>query len=137
MQMNYQKVPFAKGAFSNLNVMVYRKHFVLMQALTYHDKKLGIVEVPIGFTTDFASIHPLRFTAPLMYAVLSGYGKRAATVHDYLYTVTNHNENRISRKDADKVFFRALRDEGVARWRAYLLYYGVRAFGVRYFNAYE
>lgn len=105
--------------------------------------------VPEGFVTDLASIQPLRFILPAMYALLSGYGDRAAVVHDYLYCRRGYifvgsgniagNEScgeyscspfvSVSRKRADQIFKQALRDEGVARWRAAIFYYGVRAFG--------
>lgn len=105
----------------------------LVAPLVYNDKQFGTIVVPANFVSDLASIYVLRFLAPLLYAVLSGYGDRAAVIHDYLYE--HHGlyggsvSVRLGRKAADQLFFRALRAEGVALWRAYLFYYGVRAFG--------
>lgn len=99
--------------------------------------------VPEGFVTDLASIQSLRFILPSMYALLSGYGDRAAVVHDYLYRRRGYIVDEpdrlvgdrssqvvtVSRKQADQIFKQALRDEGVARWRAAIFYFGVRVFG--------
>ncbi|MFP5338161.1 MAG: DUF1353 domain-containing protein [Gammaproteobacteria bacterium] len=43
-------------------------------------------------------------------------------LHDWLY-------RRALRKDADRVFLNALRSSGIARWRAYLMFAGVRIGG--------
>ncbi|MFK3971796.1 DUF1353 domain-containing protein [Pseudomonas sp. NPDC087358] len=76
--------------------------------------------MPAGFTTDFASIKVLHnaflFVVFVLFALVSGYGNYAATVHDWLYTTGG-----VSPKDADAVLYRALRAESVARWRAWLL----------------
>lgn len=97
----------------------------LLSEFTYCDKEEGDITVPAGFITDFASIGATKniLFFPL-YALLAGYGDHAATIHDYLY-----RKVLMSRKRADDVFYRALRDEGIARWRATVFYYGVRLFG--------
>lgn len=76
--------------------------------------------MPAGFTSDFASVPRL----PLTYALLGAYGHAAAVLHDWLYYSTT-----LSRADADRVFFNALRSSGIARWRARLMYAGVRIGG--------
>lgn len=93
--------------------------------------------VPAGFVTDFASI---PWWARW---VLSPTGKhnRAAVLHDYLYRIavgriestTDPAAVRddlpawLSRRDADRIFLRALRELGVPEWQARTMYLGVRA----------
>lgn len=79
-----------------------------------------MIEVPAGFTTDFASVP--RW--PLTFALLGQYGNAAAVLHDWLYS-----SGQLSREAADRVFLNALRSSGIARWRAYLMWAGVRIGG--------
>lgn len=78
------------------------------------------VDVPAGFTTDFAS------TPRLLHAVFPPRGpwNRAAIVHDYLY-----RETGCSRFLADAIFRDAMASLGVPAWRRVLMYYAVRLFG--------
>lgn len=102
-----------------------RKH-VLLSELVWEDGDTSAT-VPAGFVTDFASIKALHnaFLFPL-YALVSGYGNYAATLHDWLYVT-----GQVGRKEADAVLYRALRSEGVARWRAWIFWAGVRLGGSR------
>lgn len=101
-----------------------RKH-VLLADLIWDEGDGRTIVVPSGFATDFASIKALHnaFLFPL-YALVSGYGNYAATLHDWLYTT-----GQVDRKEADAVLYRALRSEGVARWRAWIFWAGVRIGG--------
>lgn len=129
----------------------------LLSAFLYWDACCGEVVVPVDFETDFASVQPLRtmavallalsllvgwFLPPLgallgtvgfgvlaLYASVVGYGNAAAAIHDRLYFTAE-----LSRKAADRVFFNALRSSGVARWRAWLMYTGVRLGGYWRYN---
>lgn len=51
---------------------------------------------------------------------------RAAILHDHLYEV-----GQFTRAQCDAVFYRALRGDGVARWRCLIFYLGVRIGGAR------
>ncbi|MEG0062996.1 MAG: DUF1353 domain-containing protein [Pseudomonas sp.] len=102
----------------------------LMEAdLVFIDPVHGRLVVPRLFETDLASINALRYIAPMLYALLVGYGNASCALHDYLY-----REGRLSRKESDDVLYRALRGEGVAKWRAGLFWAGVRVFGGRFYN---
>jgi hypothetical protein len=79
-----------------------------------------IVSVPHGFVTDFASV-PRFFWRVL--PPTGEYGK-AAVVHDWLYRT-----HLTSREEADRVFLEAMRDLGVAEWKARTMYRAVRLFG--------
>lgn len=103
---------------------------VLLADLNYFDDELGPIRVPSGFTTDFASIKALHnIFLFVLYALVAGYGNYAATVHDWLYTDQKH-----LRRVCDDVLYRALRAEGVATWRAWLFWVGVRLGGGRQYR---
>lgn len=89
------------------------------------DLKYGELTVPRGFITNYASIKVLHniLLFPL-YALVSGYGNYASTLHDYLYKIKLYD-----RKTCDLIFYKALRDEGVAKWRAAIMWAGVRIGG--------
>lgn len=97
----------------------------LLDKLVFEDSDKGIITVPSGYSTDFASIKVMHNIVLFpLFALLSGYGNYAATVHDYLY------ETRMfDRKTCDDVFYRALRAEGIAKWRAWIFWAGVRLGG--------
>lgn len=127
----------------------------LQGGFMYQDPQHGTVQVPMGFETDFASVKPIRtiawsllamslvigWFAPeagamigsmgygslALYASVVGYGDAAATIHDWLYSVGS--AGRMDRKAADQVFRNALCSSGVARWRAWLMWAGVRLGG--------
>ncbi|MBU0809603.1 MAG: DUF1353 domain-containing protein [Gammaproteobacteria bacterium] len=132
----------------------------LLTEFMYHVPDGRSVLVPAGFETDFASVRPLRniavgllvlslvlgwflpvlgalvgtagYGALALYSSVVGYGHSAATIHDYLYAT-----GELSRKLSDQVFYNALRTCGVARWRAWLMYAGVRLGGYWRYNAKE
>lgn len=90
----------------------------------------GTFTVPAGFATDFASIRVLHNAFLfVLFALVSGYGNYSATVHDWLYA-----NGQVSRKEADAILYRALRAEGVARWRSWLLWAGVRLGGAKHYT---
>lgn len=101
-----------------------RTTFRLIDQLVFETREC-VITVPVGYVTNFASLESLHniLLFPL-YALLSGYGNYASTIHDYLYS-----EGCYSRKECDDIFYDALRAEGLARWRAYLFWLGVRLGG--------
>ncbi len=101
-----------------------RKH-ILLGDLVLADDDEQVITVPVGFSSDFASIKVLHNAFQyVLFALVSGYGNSPAAVHDWLYTT-----GQMSRKRADAVLYRALRAEGIARWRAWLFWAGVRIGG--------
>lgn len=95
------------------------------------DDEHGRLLAEIGFETNFASLQVVHniLLFPI-YALVAGYGNYAATIHDKLYTT-----GQLSRKDADGVLYRALRAEGVAKWRAWLFWAGVRLGGAKHYTS--
>lgn len=79
--------------------------------------------VPKGFITDGASVP--RFLWRLLGPPMEADTIAAAIRHDYHY----EHPKMLSRADADDEFYWDLRGNGVATWRAYLYWLGVRAFG--------
>lgn len=103
----------------------------LLSDLVLSDDIEGPILVPAGFKTDFASISVLHNAFLFVFfALVAGYGNYSATVHDQLYT-----QAKLTRKACDQVLYRALRAEGVARWRAWLFYAGVRLGGSSHYGA--
>jgi len=79
------------------------------------------IVVPAGFKTDYASV-PRILGA---YLLVGGKGKRAAVIHDYLYS----GGLAVPRDVADRVFAEALLASGYEPWETGLMYAGVWAFG--------
>lgn len=131
--MTQKNENLSKGDFSEFIVRFDdRKSRTVYEDFSYLDERLGEITIPKGFTTDFASIGALK-TPKLhsLYALLVGYGDRAATIHDYMYATSTSGAKGVlvTRKEADEVFYRALRSEGIARWRAWMFLGGVRLGG--------
>ena len=78
------------------------------------------INVPAGFTTDFASV------PRLLWFFLPQWGKygNAAVIHDYLYYIQT-----TSRTEADRIFLETMLVLDVPRWKRYCLYTGVRIGG--------
>lgn len=99
------------------------KHELLTDLVLEDD--LGTFTAPAGFVTNFSSLQILHNVVLFaLFALVAGYGNLAATIHDQLYA-----DGRLPRRDCDAVFYRALRAEGVARWRAWIMWAGVRLGG--------
>lgn len=119
--------------------MIQDDEYELLRDFGYVDEVQGLILVPKGFKTNFASIEGLRVALFPIYAALANYGDRAATIHDYLYSgypivKADGSEFFPTRKEADDVFYRALRAEGIARWRAWMFWSGVRIGGEKYYS---
>jgi len=95
--------------------------FKLSEELRYRPKAGGLYVVPQGFPTDLASIPVLLwFFLPPFGNYLS-----AAVLHDWFC-----KQEWISRLDGDKLFLEAMLASNVKLWKAYVMYYGVRAYAV-------
>lgn len=102
-----------------------RKVWGLVEDFYYIDPELGIIKVPSGFESDFATVPRL----PIIFDMVGAYGHAASVLHDYLY-----DKALVSRKEADVVFYNALRSTGHARWRSWIMYLGVRLFGKQHYR---
>jgi len=119
---------------------VDRRTFQLNKTLGYLDSVHGLIEAQATFITNYASLDSLRnILLFIFYALLADYGDKSATIHDWLYSGYGIRKADGSiyyptRKEADQVLYRALRAEGVARWRAWMFYAGVRVGGNAHFS---
>jgi hypothetical protein len=94
------------------------------------DEEHGRLLAEIGFETNFASLQAVHNIVLFpIYALVAGYGNYAATIHDKLYTT-----GQVTRRQADAVLYRAIRAEGVAKWRAWLFWAGVRLGGASHYT---
>lgn len=93
----------------------------LLTPLVYHSDMLGeTVAVPFGFVTDFASVPRI----PIAHLLAANCGHEAAVLHDWAYTT-----HFITRAQADALFHEALLVGGEPKWRAWLMWAGVRIGG--------
>ena len=111
-----------------------KKGRVLHAPLVYQGAR-DRFKVAAGFSTDLASVPRLLWwlIPPL------GLYQRAAVIHDYLYREqpcvwmpldeTSSGHFPISRKDADGIFYRIMKEEGVWTPKAWIMWKAVSWFG--------
>lgn len=92
----------------------------LKNPLVYQSGIAGIITVPEGFETDFASVPRI----PIAYTLAGDTAHAAAVVHDFLYGTPS-----VPRATADAVFKEAMIVSGVPWWRRQLMWAAVRVFG--------
>lgn len=92
----------------------------LVEGLIY-EGNTETFNVPAGFKTDFASVPRVFWN---IIPPTSPKYSRAAVLHDWFYA--NHN---VSRKDADGLFRRIMRESGVGKLKRGIMWLAVRAFG--------
>lgn len=126
----------ASGVFSNFDTrQLERRLYGLLDDFSAIDPVLGKITALKYFTTNYASIDIFHnIWLFVFYALLADYGDKSATIHDWLYSGygIERADGSIyypTRKECDEVLYRLLRAEGVARWRAWMFYYGVRIGG--------
>lgn len=107
-----------------------RRVYRLLSPLEYKDDDGEIYTVETGYLTDYASYWLLHnIFLFVLFAIVAGYGNYAGAVHDKLYTAAI-----LPRKKCDQILYRALRAEGIARWRAWIFYAGVRVGAARHYG---
>lgn len=94
----------------------------LVYPLEFESVSLGrVIRVPVGFECDLGSVPRL----PLAYLFFGGVADQAAALHDWLYS----GRERVTRKQADTVFYEAMKATRTAAWRRYPMLWAVRLFG--------
>lgn len=78
-----------------------RKQWELTDWLIYESSTVGLIAVPPGYVTDFASVPRL----PIVYWIFGGIGDKEGVMHDFLYTIphTTGTGKVVDRATADKV----------------------------------
>ena len=102
---------------------IWNGSWELLKPFVYHvGSKFSrhLVKVPKGFITDFAS------TPWIFWQFIPKWGRygKAAIVHDLLYQT-----KETSRHMADLIFLEAMLVAGTPKWKARLMYWGVRIGG--------
>lgn len=105
-----------------------RDEWILDRLLAYDSDTAGLIEVPAGFKTDFASI-PRIFHRLLPQ---NGEYDAPAIIHDYLYAT-----GIFPKAKADLIFLEAMKALGVAWWKREAMYQAVNAFGWFAWNAHR
>lgn len=95
--------------------------FQTVNIFRYQSGIAGLITVPAGFYTDFASVPRWM---PVMYALLGDTAHEPAVIHDWLYYSAIE-----PRELADKVLLEAMEAWGMPAWRYYPIYWGVRTGG--------
>ena len=103
---------------------VGRARWRLLSALTYNSKLYGMIVVPAGFDTDFASVPRL----PLIYSLTGDTAHASAVIHDYLVR-GDFQVGLISWALAADVFLEAMKKEKVPAWRRNMMYLALRMAG--------
>jgi hypothetical protein len=90
--------------------------------ITYTDPRGRIWTVPEMFVTDGASIP--RVLWPLIGSPFTGPYRVPAVLHDAAYCCVG-----LTKEDADLMFYEAMLEKGLGRFRAWLMYSAVKLFG--------
>ena len=103
------------------------KYWEVLEEYSYETSR-GLVVVPKGFMTDYASV-PKIFRN-----IINTYGKhgRAAVVHDWLYS--SQCKIDVTRAEADKIFLEIMIEWNVKKYKRILMYVLVRMFGGSHFR---
>lgn len=105
-----------------MNVSIHKngRRYTLLDDMVF---SLDGIRVPQGFVTDFASV------PKVLWAVFppTGFYQRAALLHDFCYMMGP--KLALTRWDADAIFLRQMKRDGVG-WRTrYTMWAAVRLFG--------
>lgn len=100
----------------------------LTESLSYYVDDNYVIVIPKGFKTDFASI------PRIFWNIIAPIGKWTlpSVLHDYLYS--EGYRLGISRKQADKIFYQAMRKSFVAPITANIMWACVRLFARKHYN---
>ena len=119
----FARVDRVKLAFGQVVLPGDDRNWILGEPLVVDVGGGEIITVPVGFTTDGASI-PDAVERLTFWHPFEGPQRWAGIVHDWLYY-----EDGYDRKRADEIFRDVLRKEGASWLRTMAMYWAVRAFG--------
>ena len=93
--------------------------WILSEPLVYWSATVGLIEVPRGFETDFASVPRV----PIAYRMWGDRAHREAVLHDYLYR--SDSKPGLPFMACNGVFLEAMQSRDVPMWIRYPMYSGV------------
>ena len=108
-----------------------KDEYQVKESFFYMDENFE-VWVPYGTIFDGASIPRILWTttgSPFLPQFVG-----PALIHDYLYVKCKDQNKRVTKKQADKLFHKLLRENGVGRYQAWKMHRAVRMFGKGNFN---
>ena len=109
-----------KGSVKLEHVKGTDRDFLVSKGFWYLDKNF-YVRVKKGWITDGASVPRLFWN---IFPPVAGKYLEAAVLHDALY-----KSQRVKRSEADRLFYKAMKDLGVAFWKRLIIYLAVRIGG--------
>ena len=99
----------------------------IQESFVYYTNSGDLIEVPVGFITDFASV------PKILWNIFPPTGKytKAAVIHDYLTTLKGRlpNGKIYSKKEVDAIFLEAMTVLKVSRVTRYMVWKAVSLFG--------
>ncbi|MFJ2365928.1 DUF1353 domain-containing protein [Pseudomonas sp. NPDC087697] len=93
------------------------------QPAGYQPRASQLIVVPIGYLSDLASVPRL---ARWLIDREEPEARRPSVIHDFIYT---HLTHRFTKVEADRIFYDALREEGMNTALAWLMWKAVRLGG--------
>ena len=97
--------------------------WILVSDRCYESDLLGLITVPAGFQTDFASVPRV----PVFYMMFGDRAHRESVLHDFLYRLDAVPP--ATRSQADDVFLEAMKERGKGFFVRRIMYWGVRVGG--------
>lgn len=112
------------GFLTDLQLRSYGQRYQVLTPLIF-DFDGDYYVVPVGFETDLASV---PWFMRWLIAPDASYIRSASVLHDYLYSLKS-TEYHVPRREADRIFYFAMRSKGATRTFALMAYTAVRVFG--------
>jgi hypothetical protein len=100
----------------------FRANWRLIRPLIFESAIRGVIEVPAGFVTDFASVPRL----PIAFWLFGDTAHAPAVIHDYLVRV-EYPQCKIEWTQAADVFEEAMKAQGVGLLKRKIMAHAVRA----------
>ena len=121
----------------NCDVFDSKKHKIQLTKELRAMTAFGLVIVPVGFISDFASIPWwIRWLIPKM-----GKYNRSSVVHDFLYQYgrlrKDDPHSEITQEVADLIYKKLMEAQKVANWRKWTQWKGLRIGGFKQWKEYR
>ena len=105
----------------------------LMSEIRYYHYEYGMLELLKGYITDFMSSDYISFLIPRYTKETA----RGAALHDYLFKNQEWNGHKITMIEANKLSYMVWIQDGMKKWKAKLVKWGLNAGGWITWNKYK